>query len=102
MQKGTRIVPDKSLPGMGEESRAAGGDPMLLCWSCHSPFKFIHSLRTICGRGYSGRTLAGETSLAQRVMSGDLAGFQSAAQSDRPTQRNNTTISSLTHLLLPA
>src|SRR6266436_3607323 len=38
------------------------------------PFKFIHSLRTSCGRGYSGRTLAGETSLAQRVLSGPAAG----------------------------
>src|SRR5262249_52993571 len=38
------------------------------------PFRLSQSFRTICGRGYSGRTLAGETSLAQRVFSGPAAG----------------------------
>jgi hypothetical protein len=44
-----------------------------------SPLRFIHSLRTICGRGYSGSAFVGETSFAQRVMNGAWAGFQSAA-----------------------
>src|SRR5262249_702204 len=45
----------------------------------HSPLRLSQSLRTICGRGYSGCTLSGRTSFAQRVRSGPLPGCQSAA-----------------------
>ena len=73
MGKGTRIRPGRSRPvGTGSSARASS--------SCHRPLRFNQSLRTICGRGYSGWTFCGETSLAQRVNSGDAAGFQSSAR----------------------
>src|SRR3954453_20628692 len=56
----------------------------------HSPFKFIQSLRTICGRGYSGSTLSGRTSLAQRVISGEGAGFQASAKTKRQMHKTSS------------
>jgi hypothetical protein len=41
-----------------------------------SPFRFILRSRTIVGRGYSGQTRSGETSLAQRVIRRPSTGFQ--------------------------
>src|SRR6516162_5693750 len=55
-------------------------DAPLAIANSHRPLRFIQSLRTICGRGYSEWTLLGATSLAQRVMRGPLAGCQSAAR----------------------
>jgi hypothetical protein len=34
----------------------------------HNPLRFIHLLRTIWGRGYSGNEVLGETSAAHRVI----------------------------------
>ena len=45
----------------------------------HSPLRLSQSLRTICGRGYSGRALSGVTSFAQRVISGPAAGFHASS-----------------------
>src|SRR5262245_29004055 len=47
------------------------------------PLRFSQELRTICGRGYSGRGFLRETSAAQRVLSGASAGCHSAAESGR-------------------
>src|SRR3990172_3915048 len=38
----------------------------------HRPLRFIHSVRTNCGRGYSGCAFVGDTSLAQAVSIGLL------------------------------
>src|SRR4051794_1683270 len=69
-QNGTRIRPSSDLPiGASFTSRAEANS--------HRPLRFSQSFRTICGRGYSGRTLLGSTCLAHRVISGPCAGFQS-------------------------
>src|SRR5207237_5475529 len=65
--KGTKISPSQ-LAGL---SSACGRIAY-----CHSPLRFVHSFRTICGRGYSDKTFSGETSLVQRVLSGPSAGSQ--------------------------
>src|SRR5262249_31069157 len=57
---GTRICPSSFLPTGGSSSFLAAANS-------HRPLRFIHSGRTIVGRGYSGRTLLGETSLAHFV-----------------------------------
>src|SRR5262249_2826595 len=70
--------------GKGTRMRLASVFPVgtadgpLAISNCHSPLRFIQSLRTICGRGYSGWTLSGVTSLAHLVISGPLAGCQSS------------------------
>lgn len=46
-----------------------------------SPFKLTQSRRIKLGRGYSGWTLVGETSLAQRVMIGASLGAHSCGGS---------------------
>src|SRR5262249_15221052 len=72
--------------GKGTRMRLASVFPVgtadgpLAISNCHSPLRFIQSLRTICRRGYSGWTLSGVTSLAHLVISGPLAGCQSSAR----------------------
>src|SRR5882762_1329268 len=61
----------------------------------HRPLRLSQSLRTIWGRGYSGWAFLGETSAAQRVLSGPAAGCQSAAKSEeteRIRQKNRSLI----------
>src|SRR5262245_32735650 len=43
------------------------------------PLRLRQSVRTSCGRGYSGCAFLGETSAAQRVLSGPVAGRQDSA-----------------------
>jgi len=46
--------------------------------NCHTPFRFIHAARAICGRGYARWMFPGFTSSAQRVMSGAGCGCHGA------------------------
>src|SRR5262249_39630258 len=70
---GTRICPSSFLPIGGSSSFCAAANS-------HRPLRFIHSLRTIVGGGYSGKTLSGATSLAHFVIRGPFAACQSAAR----------------------
>ena len=53
----------------------------------HTPLRFIHSARTICGRGYSGRTFSGVTSSAHCVMTGAVFFCHPNAAPDATTAR---------------
>src|SRR5580658_81574 len=63
MGYGTRIWLESVWP-TGTGSLVAPG------WNCQRPLRFIQLVRTICGRGYSGKGALVSTSAAQRVMSG--------------------------------
>src|SRR5215472_14510261 len=67
--KGTRMMPERFWP-------AGTGSFVAPDWNCQTPFRFIQFERTICGRGYSGRTLVGFTCWAQSVISGACLGCQ--------------------------
>src|SRR5208282_2206257 len=72
-----RITPDKA-DSTGNGTRiwvpnVARVASLLVIARTQSPFKLSQSSRTICGRGYSGCALAGDTSLAQRVFNGPWA-----------------------------
>jgi hypothetical protein len=68
---GTRISPSHSVGLSSAFGRIA---------YCHRPLRLVHSLRTICGRGYSCHAFSGVRSFAHRVSSGPSAGFHSAAE----------------------
>ena len=44
----------------------------------HTPFRFTHRARTICGRGYSGSGFSDVSSDPHRLMSRAVAGLQGA------------------------
>src|SRR5665213_918062 len=64
---GTRMTPDRFCP-------AGTGSLVAPAWNCQTPFKLSQLVRTICGRGYSARTLAGFTCCAQSVINGACFG----------------------------
>src|SRR5579871_292859 len=74
--KGTRIRSENALPVCQPSVW-----PTLASSKANSqrPLSDFQSLRTICGRGYSGRTFSGVTSFAQRVISGAAAGIQAGS-----------------------
>ena len=69
--KGTRMAPSYEAPGP-----AASFGRMAYC---QSPFRLSHADRTSCGRGYSGRGFAGDTSRANLESSLPSTGFQPVA-----------------------
>src|SRR5438093_13379558 len=79
---GTKICPASVLP-------TGTASPAWPLWYCQRPLRLSQSARTICGRGYSGKALVGEKSLAQRVINGPLDCFHSSA--DRAPQHPNGT-----------
>ena len=96
---GTRISRGSFLPN-STLSKTARSQPfhssagMRLVMPCvqsnsHTPLRFIHSARTICGRGYSGNTFSGVTSSAQDVMSGAAFFCQPNAAPDANTARTS-------------
>src|SRR6476660_1292060 len=81
----TRFITPDSADSTGKGTRicvenASGfSASFLVIARSHSPFRFNHVLRTICGRGYSGSAFFGDTSAAHRVFNGPTAACQSDA-----------------------
>src|SRR5690606_11103523 len=67
----------------------------------HIPFRFFQFSRLNCGRGYSCQTFSGETSFAQRVISGAVVGDQAAAHTLVNNPTVNAAISRLISNVLP-
>src|SRR5690349_12313442 len=86
MLSSCRLMPDSADSiGYGTRTPSASGLPIggLSRFGApansQTPLRFCHSVRTSCGRGYSGRALEGDTWDVQGVVSGGVFGTHSAA-----------------------